>query len=108
MHLGSFRYSFGNMLAWFWDVTTPLDGMHVARDLATMDEIIINTVIKPIDAGVGVISLQSTKKLIVADAAFLDLGRYPIFRAKETTFSLKVALSMNTSLETILALYEVI
>ena len=59
------------------------------------------------DAGVGEILLQSTKKLTVAAAAFLDLGKYPIFRAKETTFSLKVALSMNTSLETILALYEV-
>ena len=42
-----------------------------------------------IEAGVGIILLQSTKKLIVAAAAFLDLGRYPIFRAKETTFSLK-------------------
>ena len=51
--------------------------------------------------------LQSTKKLIVAAAAFLDLGTYPIFRARETTFSLKVALSMNTSLDTMLALYEV-
>ena len=49
-----------------------------------------------IDAGVGLILLQSMKKLTVADADFLDLGTYPIFRAKETTFSLKVALSMNT------------
>ena len=49
----------------------------------------------------------STKKLTVALAAFLDLGKYPIFFANETTFSLKVALSMKTSLATILALYEV-
>ena len=39
--------------------------------------------------------------------AVLDLGKYPIFLAKLTTFSLNVALSMNTSFVTILALYEV-
>ena len=57
-----------------------------------------------IEEGVGIISLQSTKKLTVAEAAFLDLGKYPIFHAKDTTFSLKVALSMNTSIDTMLAL----
>ena len=58
--------------------------------------------------GTGVILLVSMKKLIVAAAAFLDLGRYPMFLAKDTTFSLSVALSMNTSFATMFALYEVI
>ena len=49
----------------------------------------------------------STKKLTVALAAFLDRGIYPIFLASATTFSLSVALSMNTSFATIFALYEV-
>ena len=57
--------------------------------------------------GAGVILLVSTKKLTLAVAAFLDLGRYPIFLAKDTTFSLNVALSMNTSFATMFALYEV-
>jgi hypothetical protein len=39
-------------------------------------------------------------------AAVLDLGTYPIFLARETTFSLNVALSIKTSLLTMLALYE--
>ena len=59
-------------------------------------------------AGVGVIEVVSTKKLIVANAAFLDLGTYPIFRASATIFSLRVALSIKTSFATIFALYEVI
>ena len=46
--------------------------------------------------GVGVISEQSTKKLTVAVAALRDFGTYPMFLANETTFSLKVALSMKT------------
>ena len=50
----------------------------------------------------------STKKDTVALEDFLDLGTYPIFRARDTTFSLSVAESMNTSLDTMLALYEVI
>ena len=45
---------------------------------------------------------------MVARAAFLDFGVYPIFLAKETTFSLKVALSIKTSFATMFALYEVI
>jgi hypothetical protein len=49
----------------------------------------------------------STLKDTFATADFLDLGRYPILRASETTFSLKVALSINTSFVTMLALYEV-
>ena len=48
----------------------------------------------------------STSKEIVAVAAFLGLGTYPIFLARDTTFSLRVALSINTSFDTILALYE--
>ena len=58
-------------------------------------------------AGVGVIEVVSTKKLITAVAAFLERGKYPIFFAKDTTFSLNVALSMNTSFATMFALYEV-
>ena len=49
----------------------------------------------------------AVKQQYVADAAFLDLGTYPIFLASDTTFSLNVALSMNTSFVTILVLYEV-
>jgi hypothetical protein len=60
------------------------------------------------DVGTGVIFDVSTKKLTVALAAFFDLGTYPIFLASETTFSLKVALSMNDSFATMLALYDVI
>ena len=60
-----------------------------------------------IETGLGEISLASTKKLIVARAAFLDRGTYPIFRAKATTFSLNVALSIKTSFATMFALYEV-
>jgi uncharacterized membrane protein len=48
----------------------------------------------------------STKKEILAFDAILDFGVYPILLAIETTFSLNVALSMNTSLLTMLALYE--
>tara|TARA_B100001094_G_C18107655_1_gene759306 strand:- start:750 stop:1058 length:309 start_codon:yes stop_codon:yes gene_type:complete len=47
-----------------------------------------------------------TEKLILDLLDFLDLGRYPIFLAIDTTFSLSVALSRNTSFDTILALYE--
>ena len=50
----------------------------------------------------------STKNDTVAVAAFLDFGRYPIFRANDTIFSLNVALSIKTSFATMLALYEVI
>jgi hypothetical protein len=57
---------------------------------------------------VAVVLDTSTKKEILATDAFLDLGRYPMFRDSDTTFSLNVALSMNTSFVTILALYEVI
>ena len=46
-------------------------------------------------------------KFIVAVDAFLDLGTYPMFLASATTFSLSVALSIKTSFEIILALYEV-
>ena len=60
------------------------------------------------DAGAGVMFVVSTKKLTVALADFFERGIYPIFLARETTFSLSVALSMNTSFATMLALYEVI
>ena len=59
------------------------------------------------DAGALVKLLVSTKKDTFALADFLDLGTYPILRARETTFYLKVALSMNTSFVTMLVLYEV-
>ena len=61
-----------------------------------------------IDVGDGCILVVSTKKFIEDVAAFLDFGRYPIFLANDTTFSLNVALSMKTSFATMLALYEVI
>ena len=57
--------------------------------------------------GGGVIP-GSTEKFIVAVYTFLDLGIYPMFLAIATTFSLRVALSIKTSFETILALYDVI
>ena len=57
--------------------------------------------------GLGVISEVSTKKLINAVEDLRDFGKYPIFLASATTFSLSVALSMNTSFATMLALYEV-
>ena len=60
-----------------------------------------------IEDGIGVILVVSMKKLTVALAAFRDFGIYPIFLASATTFSLRVALSMNTSFATIFALYEV-
>ncbi len=46
--------------------------------------------------GLGLIFDVLTKKLTDALDAVLDLGKYPIFLAKLTTFSLNVALSMNT------------
>ena len=49
----------------------------------------------------------STEKFIDALDAFLDLGTYPMFLASATTFSLNVALSIKTSFEIILALYDV-
>jgi len=48
----------------------------------------------------------STKKEMLAFDAVLDLGVYPMLLARETTFSRSVALSIKTSLLTILALYE--
>ena len=38
----------------------------------------------------------STKKLTVATADFLEDGTYPIFLARDVTFSLNVALSIKT------------
>lgn len=71
------------------------------------DEVTIGPLLRVIDAGGGEILVVSTKKLITAPEDFLDLGKYPIFFAKDTTFSLNVALSMKTSFATMLALYEV-
>jgi hypothetical protein len=48
----------------------------------------------------------STKNEIFALDEVFDLGVYPICPARETTFSLRVALSIKTSLLIILALYE--
>ena len=58
-------------------------------------------------AGVGETDEISTKKLIDALEDFYDLGTYPIFLANATTFSRKVAESMNTSFDIMFALYEV-
>jgi len=58
-------------------------------------------------AGVGEIDPISAKNVIDALDDFFDLGTYPIFHAKATTFYLKVAESIKTSLEIMFALYEV-
>jgi hypothetical protein len=63
--------------------------------------------LRVIETGGGVISEASTKNDIVALDAFLERGTYPIFLANATTFSLKVALSINASFATMFALYEV-
>jgi hypothetical protein len=47
------------------------------------------------------------EKLIVAFAADLERGTYPIFLAKETTFSLKVAESKKDSFTTMFELNAV-
>jgi hypothetical protein len=57
-------------------------------------------------SGIVLKVLVSTKKDIFAFAEVLDRGTYPMLRARETTFSLSVALSIKTSLLTMLALYE--
>jgi hypothetical protein len=46
-------------------------------------------------------------KSMIASAALRDLGTYPIFLAKDTTFSLKVAESKKDSLATMLLLNAV-
>ena len=56
---------------------------------------------------VGVEDVVFTEKLICAFAADLERGTYPIFLAKETTFSLKVAESKKDSFTTILELNAV-
>ena len=58
--------------------------------------------------GEGEIYETSAKKVSFALDAFFDLGTYPIFLAKETTFSRKVAESMKTSLDIMFALYDVV
>ena len=50
----------------------------------------------------------STLKVIDALAAVLDLGTYPMFRAKETTFSRNVAESRKDSFATRFALKALI
>ena len=52
------------------------------------DEVTIGPLLRVIDAGGGEIFVVSTKKLITAPEDFLDLGKYPIFFAKDTTFFL--------------------
>ena len=49
-----------------------------------------------------------TVKLTFAFDALLDLGTYPILRARETTFSRRVALSIKDSFTAILVLKAVI
>jgi hypothetical protein len=76
------------------------DFLPVSPTIATIPDFKVTDVDVPLDT--------STKKEILATDAFRDLGRYPTFRDSDTTFSLNVALSMNTSFVTMLALYEVI
>ena len=52
-------------------------------------------------------TVSFTVKFIFATEDFVDLGTYPIFLASDTTFSRRVALSMNDSLTAIFVLYEV-
>jgi len=63
-----------------------------------------------LSVAVGVVLVAETSAKIDTCAldALLDLGTYPMFLASEITFSLKTALSMNTSLTTALVLYAVI
>ena len=57
---------------------------------------------------VGVLPLVVTSKEMVACAAVLDLGTYPMFRASETTFSRTVAESKNDSFTIMFELNAVI
>ena len=57
---------------------------------------------------VGVFVLVDTSNDICALDAFLERGKYPIFDARETTFSLKVAESKKDSFTIILELNAVI
>ena len=68
------------------------------------DEVATTPFLRVIVEGFGSIFVVSMKKVILALAAVLDFGKYPIFLAYETTFFLNVALSMKTSLVTMLAL----
>ena len=64
--------------------------------------------LRVIVAGAGVTPVKHPQRSLQWQLeALLERGKYPIFLANETTFSLKVALSMNTSFVTMLALYEV-
>ena len=56
---------------------------------------------------VGVLEVVSIEKLICAFDADLERGTYPIFRAKDTTFSLKVAESKKDSFTTMFELNAV-
>tara|TARA_B100000945_G_scaffold1903_1_gene1638 strand:- start:610 stop:903 length:294 start_codon:yes stop_codon:yes gene_type:complete len=56
---------------------------------------------------VEVLDVVFTVKLICAFAADLERGTYPIFLAKETTFSLKVAESKKDSFTTMFELNAV-
>ena len=58
-------------------------------------------------AGDGETEDISAKKVNNALEDFFERGTYPIFLAKATTFSRKVAESMNTSFDIMFALYEV-
>jgi hypothetical protein len=63
---------------------------------------------RPADrVNVGVLAVVFIEKLIVAFAADLERGTYPIFLAKETTFSLKVAESKKDSFTTMFELNAV-
>ena len=86
---------------WFFDFTC--DSTGIPMDL--IKDFLPNSVNVE---GEGETFVVSTEKVTTALDAFLERGTYPIFLANDTTFSLKVALSMNTSLAVILALYEVI
>jgi hypothetical protein len=56
----------------------------------------------------GLVLVVGTSKVIAAFAAVLERGTYPIFLARETTFSLRVAESKKDSFTTMLELNAVI
>jgi hypothetical protein len=78
----------------------------VKLDPPKLSETATRPALRVIVVGLVVRVLVSTRKLTVAFDAFLEDGKYPMFLARETTFSLNVALSMKTSFATMLALYE--
>ncbi len=54
------------------------------------------------------VDIPDTAQLTTILAALFDRGTYPIFLANDTTFSLRVALSINVSFTIALVLYAVV